>query len=40
MAQLTVTNKIGKLAQLGVWLYDATTRLLVKKIPFFTFLKI
>ena len=31
MAQLTVTNKIGKLAQLDVWLNDATTRLLVKK---------
>ena len=31
MAQLTVKNKIGKVAQLGIWLYDATTRLLVKK---------
>ena len=34
MAQLTVTNKIGKLAQLGIWIYDATARLLVKKPPF------
>ena len=38
MTQLIVKNKIGKVAQLGVWLYDATTRLLVKN-PFFCFPK-
>ena len=34
MAQLTVTNKIRKLAQLGAWLYDATAG---QKNPFFHF---
>ena len=36
MAQLTVKNKIGKVTQLGVWLYDATTRRWSKN-PFFRF---